>query len=114
MCVVVVDFIDSFWTLLLIYLLKEPSGNPPTHPAFFPICFKPGSAPTGSPNSGYHVSVLFPLVSVFALVLHGAVGHGGAGHQHQGAAARRAVETTLRTPVGKVVAQVSGFKEILL
>lgn len=55
------------------------------------------------------VLVFIQELSVLALVVHGAVGLGGtSGHQHQGAAARRAVEEALRTPVGQVVPQVSG------
>lgn len=52
------------------------------------------------------VLIFIQKLSAVAVVVHGAVGLRGSGHQHQGAAARRPVEEALRTTVGQVVPQV--------
>ena len=60
----------------------------------------------GSGKSREDVLIFVQKLSVLALVVHGAVGLWAAGHQHQSAAARGAVEEALRTAVGQVVPQV--------
>lgn len=53
-----------------------------------------------------NVLVFVQKLSVLPLVVHGELGLWSVGHQHQSAAARGAVEETLRTADGQVVPQV--------
>lgn len=60
----------------------------------------------GRGEARQNVFVFVQKLSVIVVVAHGAVGLRSVGHQHQSAAARGAVEETLRTAVGQVVPQV--------
>lgn len=53
-----------------------------------------------------NVFIFVQKLSVLAVVIHGAVRLWSVGHQHQGAAARGAVEEALRTAISQVVPQV--------
>lgn len=62
--------------------------------------------PTRAWEARGNVFVFIQKLSVLAVDIHGAVRLWSVGHQHQGAAARGAVEEALRTAVGQVVPQV--------